>query len=200
MRRKTGITGKTLGAYTLAGSDGPGVLLRHGGLVRRRPELATNRSEHGDLTASSERRGEAGATMVEFAITAALIFIFLLCSLELLRFGWSALSAQYAVNVATRKVAVFNCIAPGHLTQIQNAVHDTGLLFGVDIPASSVRVCRAENVNVNDGRCNPGTDNVGEPRELIQVEAVFPFRFVLGNYEFPIRVSSLGKNEPLSTP
>jgi|ERR1043166_3650583 Flp pilus assembly protein TadG len=83
------------------------------------------------------RRDVRGATAVEFALTAPVLFVILLALCECGMLVWSQLGLQHGAEMAAR-CATFNSTTCGDSTAIQSfAVQNS---FGLNVPASTFTV------------------------------------------------------------
>ena len=159
---------------------------------------------------------EAGATIVEFVLSALVIFTFLVGALEMFAFGYISLATHFAVNRAMRWAVVQNelpiptanqiglcdSITVGtRAERIRTCVQRQAASFNVELPDDRVAVCpiRAGNPLVcwnPDG--TPVLDSAN-PRENIQIEIKKVFRFAFQAFEFEYSAKSVGKNEPFRT-
>src|SRR5689334_9202848 len=104
-------------------------------------------------------RDVQGATAVEFALTAPVLFAILLAICEFGMMGWTQVGLQHGVEMAAR-CATFNTAACGSVSAIQNyAVQNA---FGLNVPASTFTVAA------------PACGN--------QVSATYTFQFVMGYF------------------
>jgi Flp pilus assembly pilin Flp len=100
-----------------------------------------------------------GATAVEFALTAPVLFVILLALCEFGLLAWTQLGLQHGAEMAAR-CATFNPSACGNAAAIQN--HAVQNAFGLSIPASTFSVT------------TPACGN--------QISATYSFQFITGYF------------------
>ncbi len=168
----------------------------------------------------SAREKERGATIVEFVLSAMVIFTFLVGAMEMFAFGYLSLATHFAVNRAMRwavaqndeQVLAAERVAPCDYStyrspqlprneRIRQCVIDEARRFNIELPADRVAVCPVR-AGLPVTCWNPdGTAvlNSGNPRDNIQIEIHKVFRFAFQSLEFEYVAKSLGKNEPFRT-
>ena len=146
-------------------------------------------------------QSDRGATMVEFVISAGIIFMFLVGALETMRYSLQVLGAQYAAAETLRRKVIIRTMPSTTNPFNESEVRDYFVNFAASLGALSqtsnvqVRLCTAIQSSTNGGRC-PAARTVGTPRDLMQLEVTFDFRSLAGGLTFPVRVAAVGKNEP----
>ena len=175
----------------------------------------------GDFEATQEAPSrERGATLVEFVLSAIVIFTFLVGALEMFAFGYLSLATHFAVNRAMRWAVAQNDqqvlpddrVAPCDFStfrtpqlprdqRIRQCVIDEARRFNIDLPADRVAVCPVRAGQPLNCWNPDGTAvlNSGNPRDNIQIEIHKMFRFAFQSFEFEYVAKSLGKNEPFRT-
>ena len=166
---------------------------------------------------SQSTNRERGATIVEFVLSAMVIFTFLVGALEMFAFGYTSLATHFAVNKAMRWAVVQNDapIPPGarnpaficdtittgtRAERIRECVQAEAGRFNIGIPLDRIAICpiRGGAVTCWNPNGTPVLDS-GNPRENIQIEIRKVFSFAFQSLDFEYVAKSVGKNEPFRT-
>ena len=141
---------------------------------------------------------ELGATLVEFAMSAMVLFTFLVLGLDIITFGYSTLTTQYVLNRAARNaIATTTQGNPSSsydgITRAGDIVQDinfVGQQFGLDLSNSQVTICPLDPGAV----CPP--NNAGEGKDFIKITLRRPYFFVFGAFKYEMDLYVVAKNEP----
>ena len=120
------------------------------------------------------RRGQRGATLVEFSLTFLLFLVILFGIMEIARMMWTYSTIAHAARQAARYCMVHGTINTADLDELEAVVHrsTTGLQTG--------------NVSVST-LWNPGTaSETADPAsvargDIAEVRVTYPFQFITGD-------------------
>lgn len=128
---------------------------------------------------------------MEFAVVAQLFLLVFIGSLEIARFGYTALSLQYTVNTALRwGITGQTSGSLDRTASIQQKVAELGNNFGLHLNGSEMKICSGIPV----ASCE--SNSAGGPNELLSITAQKTFKFPLITTGFQIGATASGRNEP----
>jgi len=143
------------------------------------------------------RDSEKGATVVEFAIVAPVLIIFIFLGIDMLYLCYRAVSLQYAVNTVFRETIVGEpeSAAAGyqHDFAMVDRIKTLSRSFGMELQDSEIEICSSASLDSN-GLCF-GPDQTGTGGELIVININHQTN-VLFLDSFNLRATAIGRNEP----
>ncbi|MBP9837425.1 MAG: pilus assembly protein [Proteobacteria bacterium] len=149
-------------------------------------------------------RAERGATLVEFSISASIIFLFIFVGVDTLRLALRTSGLQYALSMGGNIGVIRSCKKDNNLKIADNAsrinaikdeIKKVGLSYGLIIkdndPDNYIAVCN--NISTP---CTLAAESPGNSKEFVRIDIhqKFPFMFQAINYSIDIHV--IQKNEP----
>ncbi len=150
---------------------------------------------------SSTDESERGATLVEFALSAGVLFMFLVLGVDTIAFGYSALTVQYVHNRAARdampltaagSIGGGNVDATARANIIAQRIKDLGTQYGVNLsdPATTaITICP-----LTDAACAP--NDAGDPKTFVRISILRDYTFVWHAFHYRMNFSVVAKNEP----
>lgn len=145
---------------------------------------------------SRSRTPEKGATMVEFAISASIFFIFIISALEIMRFGYTNLAIQFALTRVARFAIIQPLpLPPGRVGDIRQKFIDDMSAFGVNA-AGTFKFCPVPAGSVGPSFTCPNAMTPGLPKDLMLFEYQGPFYAFVPVLSININRKAFMKNEP----
>lgn len=161
----------------------------------------------------NSRLSEGGATMVEFTFSVLVFFFFIFCSIELLRYGFTILTSQYVIQTAARQASVNGPVAADLdvnnvdpivisnarerragdiIAHIRTLQAPYGLNFA-DAP-NEISICPIPRPG-QPPSCNPPGRDAGTFNDLVRIESIIRFRFVVFGIGWTTTTRTVFKNE-----
>jgi len=149
---------------------------------------------------------EKGATMVEFAIVAPFLILFIFLAIDMLYLCYRAVSLQYTVSTVFRETVIGipeGTVGPyNHGITMENRIKDLSASFGIVLDEDEIDICTASIFNSNAGDCdidpnNPAPPFTGDGGEPIVININHQTR-VLFLDTYNLRATAIGRNEPFS--
>lgn len=148
------------------------------------------------------RRAQSGATMIEFAMIAGAVFLFIIGGIDLVRFGFFTVTTQQVLNRAARQASVgtagdnFSKLKRNPEERAQDiaaSIVTIGRNFGLDLSEGTVDICPIPGPNPAVV-CPP--NNAGRHSDFITIVLHQPFHFVWQAWTYNLNLHAIAKNEP----
>ena len=132
----------------------------------------------------SDRELNRGATLVEFALSLAVILPLLVVAFQLLYLSFVAVSVQFVATRSLREAI----IGDNTLSEVENRIIGHASSLGLSVAFGDIDICPVSNAEC-------ATHDLGEPRELVYVRVQKNlYILLLGLYK--VSGIEIGRNEP----
>lgn len=146
-----------------------------------------------------------GATLVEFALSSGLLFMFLILGLDVLRLAYHTSTLQYALGkgaaagvIKASAARVINADdkvvmepAATRIKIIKDEIKNLGNNFGLGIEEDNLEIC----TTIED-TCQGKPQFPGNTKDFVRVDFHRGFPFIWGALVIPINIYVIVKNEP----
>ncbi len=135
-------------------------------------------------------RAESGIAYVEFAITAFVFFALCLLVIDILRYSYQNVTAQYIVNRALRQTTMAETSAAAVEGEVSRLARDFGLR---NVQGKDIKICSIGATGACDWESNEST---GMGRDLISISIRLPYAFTFWDLGLTVQAEAIGRNEP----
>ncbi len=144
------------------------------------------------------RFSEAGAAMVEFAVSAPIFLLVVLGGLEVSLASYQSSAMQYTLATALRTGILSTSFSiPDRTNFIKSQIAQIGTRYGLQLAPTEIKICSASSI-VGQPNLDPNCpiESAGNPRDFIMVKVDKSTTLLFGRYPIHLQSTVVAINEP----